>query len=184
MDDVFLSILTELARLVSCVLYCILAFGDACFSFYIKSSRTFTIIQLAWSMFVFFIHLWNFGKISIFLAFSGSFTVKSVNIHSFFVFAFLVANFEFANFAQKQKYTGRTVSTENNNQTCHNVFVENIIKCNLFIHILYESITTMQLIFCVTGTSRTWMFINLYNLWEKTSVIINRTTTKLATMYW
>ena len=55
-------------------------------------------------MFVFFTHLWN-------LAFSGSFAVKNDNIHSFF-FAVLVANFEFAGFAAKQKYEGWTVSVE------------------------------------------------------------------------
>ena len=62
-------------------------------------------------MFVFFIHLWNFEKISIFLASSGSFTMKNGNIQ-FFFFADLVANFEFAGFAPKQKYTGWTVSME------------------------------------------------------------------------
>ena len=55
-------------------------------------------------MFVFFIHVWNLGKISIFLAFSGSFAKKNDNIHIFF-FAVLVANFGFDSFAQKQKYT-------------------------------------------------------------------------------
>ena len=49
--------------------------------------------------------------LSIFLASSGSFTVKNDNIHSFF-FAVLVANYEFAGFAPKQKYTAWTVSTE------------------------------------------------------------------------
>ena len=44
-----------------------------------------------------------FGKISIFLTFSGSFAVKNDNIH--FFFAVLVAMFEFAGFAPKQKYT-------------------------------------------------------------------------------
>ena len=34
-------------------------------------------------MFVFFIHFWNLGKISIFLAFSGSFAEKNDNIHFF-----------------------------------------------------------------------------------------------------
>ena len=37
--------------------------------------------------------------------------MKNDNIHSFF-FAVLVANFEFAGFAPKQKYTGWTVSVE------------------------------------------------------------------------
>ena len=101
------------ARLVSSLLYGILAFGDACFSFYIKSFQIFSIIKLAWRMFVFFNHFWNFGKISIFLSSSGSFTLKNDNIHSFFfVFAVLVANFEFACFAPKQKYTAWTVSME------------------------------------------------------------------------
>jgi len=64
-----------------------------------------------------------------------------------------------------------------------NVLVEDIIICNLLIYKPYESITTMQLI--LTGTSRTCMFINLCNSWEKTSpIIIKATTTKLATMYW
>ena len=74
----------------------------------------------------------------------------------------------------------------NNNQSCHNVLIENIIIHNLFIHKPYEPITTIQLIFCVTGRSRTCMFINLCNLWVKTSpiIIIKTTTTKLATMYW
>jgi len=62
-------------------------------------------------MFVFFIHLRNFEKISIFLASAGSFNVKNDNFHTFF-FAVLVANFEFAGFAPKQKYTDWTVSME------------------------------------------------------------------------
>ena len=37
--------------------------------------------------------------------------MKNDNIHSF-VFAVLVANFEFVSFAPKQKYTAWTVSTE------------------------------------------------------------------------
>ena len=56
----------------------------------------------------------------------------------------------------------------NNNQSCHNILVENITICNLFILKPYESIsTTTQLIVCVTGTSHTSMIINLCNLWEK-----------------
>ena len=52
-------------------------------------------------------------KNSIFLAFSGSFAVKNDNIHSlFFFFAVLVANFKFAGFTPKQKYTGWAVSME------------------------------------------------------------------------
>ena len=50
----------------------------------------------------------NFGKISIFLASSDSFNVKNDIIH--FFFAVLVANFGFAGFAPKQKYTDWTVS--------------------------------------------------------------------------
>ena len=41
---------------------------------------------------------------SIFFAFSGSFAMENDNIHTFF-FAVLVANFECAGFAPKQKYT-------------------------------------------------------------------------------
>ena len=59
--------------------------------------------ELAQRMFFFFIHLWNLRKISIFLAFSGSFAMENDNIHIFF-FTVLVANFEFAGFAPKQKY--------------------------------------------------------------------------------
>ena len=62
-------------------------------------------------MIVFFIHLWNFRKISIFLASAGSFNVKNDNFHAFF-FAVLVANVEFAGFAPEQKYTDWTVSME------------------------------------------------------------------------
>ena len=51
------------------------------------------------------------AKISIFLASSDSFDVKTDIIHTFF-FAVLVANFEFAGFAPKQKYTDWTVSME------------------------------------------------------------------------
>ena len=49
--------------------------------------------------------------ISIFLASAGSFNVKNDNFHPFF-FAVLVANFEFAGFAPKQRYTDWTVSME------------------------------------------------------------------------
>ena len=41
-------------------------------------------------MFVFFIHLWNFGKISILLASSGSFHVKNDNIYTFFALVWLL----------------------------------------------------------------------------------------------
>ena len=61
-------------------------------------------------MFVFFIQLWNFKKISIFLASAGSFNVKNDNFTLFF--AVEVANFEFAGFAWKQKYTVCSVSME------------------------------------------------------------------------
>ena len=61
---------------------------------------------LAFCLFSFSIFL-SFNLFS----FSGSFIVKNENIHSFF-FAVLVANYEFAGFAPKQKYTAWTVSTE------------------------------------------------------------------------
>ena len=48
---------------------------------------------------------------SIFLASVGSFNAKNDNFHTFF-FAVLVANFEFAGFAPKQRYTDWTVSME------------------------------------------------------------------------
>ena len=57
-------------------------------------------VKLAWRMFV--IHIQNLRKISIFLAFSGIFAVMNDNIHIFF--AVLVAYFEFASIAPKQKY--------------------------------------------------------------------------------
>ena len=62
-------------------------------------------------MFIFFIHLRNFGKSSIFLASAGSFNVKNDNFHTFF-FAVLVANVDFDGLAPKQKYTDWTVSME------------------------------------------------------------------------
>ena len=65
--------------LVDKIVYGLLAFGNACFSFCIKSFQIFSLIKLAWRMFV-----RNFGKISIFLAFSGSFAVKNDNFYSFF----------------------------------------------------------------------------------------------------
>ena len=40
-------------------------------------------------MVVFFINLWNLSKISIFLAFSGSFAMKNDNVHIFFFVFFL-----------------------------------------------------------------------------------------------
>ena len=62
-------------------------------------------------MSIYFIHAGNFGNISIFSASSASFTVKNDNIHNCF-FAVLVANFKFAGFTPKQKYTGWIVSME------------------------------------------------------------------------
>ena len=50
-------------------------------------------------------------KNSIFLASAGSFNAKNDHSHTFF-FAVLVANFEFAGVAPKQKYTDLTVSME------------------------------------------------------------------------
>ena len=90
----------EQARLVSCLLYGTLFLIVKC-----------TSGGLQLKMFVFPIHLWNFGKISIFLASSGSFNVKNDNIHTFF-FAVLVANFEFTRFASQQKYMDWTISME------------------------------------------------------------------------
>ena len=88
--------------LVDKIVYGLLAFGDACFSFCIKSFQIFSIIKLAWRMFV-----RNFGKISIFLAFSGSFAVKSDNFVLFFV-CFSLFWFQILSlpaFFPKQKYT-------------------------------------------------------------------------------
>ena len=61
------------ARLVSSLLYGTLFLIVKC-----------TARGLHFKMFVVFIHLWNFGKISIFSASSGSFNVKNDNIHTFF----------------------------------------------------------------------------------------------------
>ena len=63
----------EQARLVSCLLYGTLFLIAKC-----------TSDGLHLKKFVFFIHLRNFGKISIFLASSSSFIVKNDNIHTFF----------------------------------------------------------------------------------------------------
>ena len=67
-------------------------------------------MTIVWQIIQIFIHPRNLGKISIFLDFYGSFAVKNDNIHIFF--ALLVANFEFAGFAPKQKYRDWTVSME------------------------------------------------------------------------
>ena len=89
--------------LVDKIVYGHLAFGNACFSFCIKSFQIFSLIKLAWRMFV-----RNFGKISIFLAFSGSFAVKNDNFAVFFVCfsLFWFSNFEFACFFSKTKIHG------------------------------------------------------------------------------
>ena len=94
------SVRLEQARLVSSLLYGTLSLIVKC-----------TSGGLHLKMFVFSIYLWNFGKISIFLFSSDSFNVKNVIIHTFY-FAVLVANFEFAGFAPKQKYRDWTVSME------------------------------------------------------------------------
>ena len=52
----------------------------------------------------------KFRKISIFLAFSGSFSVKNDNIHTFFSLFWLQT--KFAGFAPKQKYMDWSVSME------------------------------------------------------------------------
>ena len=83
----------EQARLVSCLLYGIMFLIVKCSS---DAINLFSSLSFSFS---------------IFLASSGSFTVKNDNIHSFF-FAVLVANYEFAGFAPKQKYMAWTVSTE------------------------------------------------------------------------
>ena len=99
-EDQYSPVQLEQARLVNYLLYGTLFLIVKC-----------TSSGLHLKMFVFSIHLWNFGKISIFLAFSGSFNVKNDNIHTFFLL-FWFANFEFAGFAPKQKYTDWTVSME------------------------------------------------------------------------
>ena len=60
-------------RLVSSLLYGTLFFIVQCSSG-----------ELHLKMFVFLIYLWNFGKISIFIASSDSFNVKNDNIYTFF----------------------------------------------------------------------------------------------------
>ena len=61
----------EQARLVSCLLYGTLIVKCTSDGLHLK-------------MFVFSSHLWNFGKISIFLASSGSFNMKNDNIRTSF----------------------------------------------------------------------------------------------------
>ena len=63
----------EQARLVSCLLHGTLFLIVKC------TSRV-----LYLKMFIFSIHLWNFGTISIFIASSGTFNVKNDNIQTFF----------------------------------------------------------------------------------------------------
>lgn len=60
-------------------------------------------------MFVFFINLRNLGKFSIVSAFCSSFAEKE-KMSMFSLFCGLIANFEYAGFAQKNKYTAWTVS--------------------------------------------------------------------------
>ena len=91
----------EQVRLVSCLLYGILFLIVKCTS---GAINLFSFLSFSFLSFQSF-------SLSIFLASSGSFTVKNDNIHSFF-FTVLVANFEFAGFSPKEKYTGWTVSME------------------------------------------------------------------------
>ena len=72
-DRGYLPVRLEKARLVSSLLYGTLFLIIKC-----------TSDGLHLKMFIFFIHLWNFGKISIFSASSGSFNMKNDNIHTFF----------------------------------------------------------------------------------------------------
>ena len=88
----------EQAQLVSCLLYGTLFLIVKCTS---GAINLFSFLCFSFLSFY----------LSIFLASSTSFTVKNDNIHRVF-FAVLVANFEFAVFAPKQKYTGWTVSME------------------------------------------------------------------------
>ena len=87
----------EQARLVSSLLYGTLSLIVKC-----------TSGGLHLKMFVFSIYLWNFGKFSIFF---WEFQCEEWH-YSHFFFAVLVANFEFAGFVPKQKYTDWTVSME------------------------------------------------------------------------
>ena len=81
----------------------------ACLSFCVKSLQIFRMIKLAQRMFVFFISLRNLGKFSIVSAFCSSFAEKE-KMSMFSLFCGLIANFEYAGFAQKNKYTAWTVS--------------------------------------------------------------------------
>ena len=67
------TIRLERARLVICLLH------GTLFLIVKRTSGGFRL-----KMFVFSIHLWNLGKISIFLAPFGSFNVKNDSIHNFF----------------------------------------------------------------------------------------------------
>ena len=71
----------------------------------------------------------------------------------------------------------------NNNQTCNNVFVDNIMICNLFIH-KPVNINPLQLCNKYLCNWNVLYVINLWNFWEITSPItITTTTIKFATMY-
>ena len=87
----------EQARLVSSLLYGTLFFILKC-----------TSGGLHLKMFFFSIYLWNFGKISIFIASSDSFNVKNVNIHPFFFTVEKILNLPVS--LQNKKYTDWTVS--------------------------------------------------------------------------
>ena len=97
---VYFAIVT--ARLVSCLLYGTLFLIVKC-----NSS------DLHLKMFIFFIHLWNFGEMSIFLlASSGSYIVKNDNIHRFFFLLFWLQILNLPTSLQNKKYTDWTVSME------------------------------------------------------------------------
>ena len=86
--------------LVDKIVYGLLAFGDACFSFCIKSCQIFRIMlnslgECSSSSSIFEISV-KFQSV----AFSGSFAMKNDNIHIFF--AVLVAYFVYAGFAQNR----------------------------------------------------------------------------------
>ena len=90
MEGQYSLVRLEKARLVSSLLYGTLFLVVKC-----------TSGGLHLKMFVFFIHLSNFGKNSVFSASSGSFNVKNDNLPNFF---FGCPACKFAGFAPKQKY--------------------------------------------------------------------------------
>ena len=91
------------------IMWFLIAKSTACFSFCIKIFHIFRKKKLAQRLVVFLIHLRDPGKISVLLAFSGSFAMKNDNIHIFLCFG---CKLWIGRLCFKQKCRARNVSIE------------------------------------------------------------------------